>query len=333
MSLAIGREREKITYKVGISLCYNTFYRKSEDITSNKLYVVPLASVTFSLPLKQKISFFYQYLTWMAGIDQLTKLPNVSSTTTVRMPSHIKNPTSIMPKLTSTYSFIRPITQTSVFVTVAYSITGHGMRLAINQNGTANSTYWDDNGHSKSANLTISATQGMMAIPIDTKFSLRWNYNKGTSLFNDKANITRSQSIGGSVTFSSRFKGSWNGELFTSYNQNLMHNNLNDLSCKHRRWEEWIKISFVKNKWICWMKLALTKTYNRGNEIAEDDELTDLACCIERKFGNFSIKLEGENLLNLHSYTLQDSYLTTYSMAIYKYDRLGFIMLSSSLYF
>ena len=81
------------------------------------------------------------------------------------------------------------------------------------------------------------------------------------------------------------------------------------------------------------MKLALTKTYNRGNEIAEDDELTDLACCIERKFGNFSIKLEGENLLNLHSYTLQDSYLTTYSMAIYKYDRLGFIMLSSSLYF
>ena len=108
----------------------------------------------------------------MAGIDQLTKLPNVSSTTTVRMPSHIKNPTSIMPKLTSTYSFIRPITQTSVFVTVAYSITGHGMRLAINQNGTANSTYWDDNGHSKSANLTISATQGMMAIPIDTKFSL-----------------------------------------------------------------------------------------------------------------------------------------------------------------
>ena len=140
MSLAIGREREKITYKVGINLCYKTFYRKSEDITSNKLYVVPLASVTFSLPLKQKISFFYQYLTWMAGIDQLTKLPNVSSTTTVRMPSHIKNPTSIMPKLTSTYSFIRPITQTSVFVTVAYSRTGHGMRLAINQNGTANST-------------------------------------------------------------------------------------------------------------------------------------------------------------------------------------------------
>ena len=112
-----------------------------------------------------------------------------------------------------------------------------------------------------------------------------------------------------------------------------MHNKRNDLSCKHRRWEEWIKISSVKNKWICWMKLALTKTYNRGNEIAEDDELTDLACCIERKFGNFSIKLEGENLLNLHSYTLQDSYLTTYSMAIYKYDRLGFIMLSSSLYF
>ena len=82
------------------------------------------------------------------------------------------------------------------------------------------------------------------------------------------------------------------------------------------------------------MKLALTKTYNRGNEIAEDDELTNLACCIERKFGNFSIKLEGENLLNLHSYTLQDSYLTTYSMAIYKYDRRPvFIVLSSSLYF